>query len=233
MKKLGLIGAMEEEITLIKELMEDVVIKEYSGLTFYEGKLNNKELVVVRSGIGKVNAAMCTQLLIDKFDIEAIINIGVAGAISDKIEIGDIVLSTKLYEHDFDVTAFGHKKGEIPRMESSIFLTDENLISLAEKSSIVFEKKVRVLRGIVVSGDIFVSSNELKESLKADFEADCAEMEGAAIAHVCSINKMPFLVIRSMSDKANGEAPENFDEFVLEAAKNSKKLILKMIEILN
>lgn len=112
-------------------------------------------------------------------------------------------------------------------------MTDENLISLAEKSSIVFEKKVRVLRGIVVSGDIFVSSNELKESLKADFEADCAEMEGAAIAHVCSINKMPFLVIRSMSDKANGEAPENFDEFVLEAAKNSKKLILKMIEILN
>lgn len=232
MKKIGIIGAMEEEIVLLKELMEDAQVKEFAGLIFYEGSINNKKLVVVRSGIGKVNAAMCTQVLIDKFDIDSVINIGVAGAISDNIEIGDIVLSTKLYEHDFDVTAFGHKKGVIPRMESSIFLADENLISLAQKSSSVLGEDIKVVQGVVVSGDIFVSSNELKESLKEEFEADCAEMEGAAIAHVCAINKMPFLVIRSMSDKANGEAPENFDEFVLKAAKNSKKLILKMIELI-
>lgn len=228
MNKIGIIGAMEEEITLVKELMTDITVSEIAGLTFYMGRINDTDLVVVRSGIGKVNAAMCTQILIDRFEVKAIINIGVAGAIADDLEIGDIVLSTKLIEHDFDVTAFGHKKGVIPRMDSSIFIADDKLIDMASDAAKDL-KDVYVKKGIVVSGDVFVSSSELKDALQAEFNADCAEMEGAAIAHVCMLNKMPFLVIRAMSDKANGEAPGNFDEFVFEAAKNSKKLILNML----
>ena len=228
MNKIGIIGAMEEEITLVKELMNDITVSEIAGLTFYMGRINDTYLVVVRSGIGKVNAAMCTQILIDRFEVKAIINIGVAGAIADDLEIGDIVLSTKLIEHDFDVTAFGHKKGVIPRMDSSIFIADDKLIDMASDAAKDL-KDVYVKKGIVVSGDVFVSSSELKDALQTEFNADCAEMEGAAIAHVCMLNKMPFLVIRAMSDKANGEAPGNFDEFVFEAAKNSKKLILNML----
>ena len=226
MNKIGIIGAMEEEITLVKELMTDITVSEIAGLTFYMGRINDTDLVVVRSGIGKVNAAMCTQIL--RFEVKAIINIGVAGAIADDLEIGDIVLSTKLIEHDFDVTAFGHKKGVIPRMDSSIFIADDKLIDMASDAAKDL-KDVYVKKGIVVSGDVFVSSSELKDALQTEFNADCAEMEGAAIAHVCMLNKMPFLVIRAMSDKANGEAPGNFDEFVFEAAKNSKKLILNML----
>lgn len=228
MNKIGIIGAMEEEITLVKELMNDITVSEIAGLTFYMGRINDTDLVVVRSGIGKVNAAMCTQILIDRFEVKAIINIGVAGAIADDLGIGDIVLSTKLIEHDFDVTAFGHKKGVIPRMDSSVFIADDKLIDMASDAAKDL-KDVYVKKGIVVSGDVFVSSSELKDSLQTEFNADCAEMEGAAIAHVCMLNKMPFLVIRAMSDKANGEAPGNFDEFVFEAAKNSKKLILNML----
>lgn len=228
MNKIGVIGAMEEEITLIKDAMNDIITFEHAGLIFYTGTMKGKKLVVVRSGIGKVNAAMCTQILIDKFDIDAIINIGVAGAIADDLEVGDIVVSTELIEHDFDVTAFGHKKGIIPRMDSSVFRASSDLVEKAMLSSKDLGG-IYVKKGIIVSGDIFVSSAELKDALQIDFKADCAEMEGAAIAHVCMLNKMPFLVIRAMSDKANGEAPSNFDEFVLEAAKNSKQLIINML----
>ena len=131
MNKIGIIGAMEEEITLVKELMTDITVSEIAGLTFYMGRINDTDLVVVRSGIGKVNAAMCTQILIDRFEVKSIINIGVAGAIADDLGIGDIVLSTKLIEHDFDVTAFGHKKGVIPRMDSSVFIADDKLPIIA------------------------------------------------------------------------------------------------------
>ena len=232
MNRIGIIGAMDEEVDVLKKEMEVQDIKNIANMDFYIGKLANREIVLVRCGIGKVNAAVCTQILIGQLSVGLVINTGVAGGVHDSLEVLDVVISTDVQQHDFDVTAFGHKKGVIPRMESSIFLADENLISLAQKSSSVLGEDIKVVQGVVVSGDIFVSSNELKESLKEEFEADCAEMEGAAIAHVCAINKMPFLVIRSMSDKANGEAPENFDEFVLKAAKNSKKLILKMIELL-
>lgn len=135
MNKIGIIGAMEEEITLVKELMNDITVSEIAGLTFYMGRINDTDLVVVRSGIGKVNAAMCTQILIDRFEVKSIINIGVAGAIADDLGIGDIVLSTKLVKHKHDVTAFGHKKGVIPRMDSSVFIADDKLIDRASDAA--------------------------------------------------------------------------------------------------
>lgn len=228
MKKIGIIGAMEEEVRLLKETMTDLTVHERAGLHFYEGHLEGCSVVVVRSGIGKVNAAMCAQVLIDRFEVSAVINVGVAGAIDDALNIGDIVLSTHLVEHDFDVTGFGYPKGQIPGMDTSVFDGSDHLRALAKKAASLLP--VKVMEGKIVSGDIFVNSKQLRDDLAREFDAACAEMEGAAIAHVCYLNSVPVLVIRSMSDKANGEATENFSEFEKMAAMNSKKLILEMLK---
>lgn len=229
MKKIGIIGAMEIEVSLIKESLEEMKIIRQAGLDFYQGKIKGHEVVVVRSGIGKVNAAMCTQILIDRFCLDAIINIGVAGALSDDLEIGDIVLSTELLEHDFDVTGFGYEKGVIPRMDTSIFVADEMLRKTAQRAGKALSS-VKIIEGRIATGDVFVNEKSLRAQIADQFGTVCAEMEGAAIAHVCHLNQMPVLVIRSMSDKANGEAMENFNEFERMAAIRSKKLILEMLK---
>lgn len=228
MKLWGIIGAMEGEVRLLKESMQNLHISKQAGLEFYEGILEGKKAVVVRSGIGKVNAALCAQIMIDVFQTDFIINIGVAGALSEHLEIGDIVLSKDLVEHDFDVRGFGYPKGTIPQMETSIFTASESLLTLAEISASKLAD-LRVSRGRIATGDVFVSDRSLRETIMKEFDASCAEMEGAAIAHVCFLNQIPFLVIRSMSDKANGEAMENFNQFEQMAAMNSKKLILEML----
>ena len=229
MKKIGIIGAMQEEIEALLEIMSDKVKEKRGILDFYTGSYDYVKIVVVRAGIGKVNAAMCTQSLIDNFAVDAVVNIGVAGAIGDELDIGDIVLSTYLVEHDFDCTAFGYEKGVIPRLETSRFLADERLISLGYDMRDRFSD-IKIYKGVIVSGDVFVSSKQLKEELSKNFSALCAEMEGASIAHVCCLNKVPFLVIRSMSDKADGDSPENFDEFVLDSAQNSLTLIKHILK---
>lgn len=228
MKTWGIIGAMETEVRLLKESMQDLKISKYAGLEFYQGALEGKKVVVVRCGIGKVNAAMCTQLMIDHFYADCIVNIGVAGALSDELEIGDIILSADLVEHDFDVRGFGYPKGRIPQMETSIFNASDFLISLAESAG-THLPDLRIHKGRIATGDIFVSDRQLREEIRKEFQALCAEMEGGAMAHVCFLNQIPFLVIRSMSDKANGEAMENFSHFEQIAAMNSKKLILEML----
>lgn len=228
MKTIGIIGAMEEEVQMLKENLKNLTVHEQAGLDFYEGSLEGCPAVVVRSGIGKVNAAMCAQILIDRFKVSYVINIGVAGAVDDELEIGDIVLSTDLIEHDFDVTGFGYPKGKIPGMDTSVFEGSEKLRALAKKAAPLLD--VKVIEGRIVSGDVFVNSKELRDELASEFDAACAEMEGAAIAHVCCLNRIPVLVIRSMSDKANGEATQNFSEFEKMAAIHSKKLILAMLK---
>lgn len=227
--KIGIIGAMEEEVNLLKETIQNEKICEKAGLEFYEGLIDRQPVVVVRSGIGKVNAALCTQILIDDFEVGAIINVGVAGALSDELEIGDMVLSTELIQHDFDVRGFGYPKGEIPRMDTSVFTGDMRLIEAAEKAGHILPD-VNIIRGRVATGDVFVSDKGLREQIATEFGTVCAEMEGAAIAQVCHLNKMPVLVIRSMSDKANGEAMESYSEFEQLAAMNSKKLILEILK---
>lgn len=224
MKKIGIIGAMQEEIEALLEIMTDKVREKKGVLEFYCGKYEGVEIIVVKAGIGKVNAAMCTQCLIDNYKPDAVINVGVAGAINDDLNIGDIVLSTYLQEHDFDVTAFGYEKGVIPRLDSSKFYADEKLVDLAYSFNNDF-KEINLHKGVIVSGDVFVSSRLLKDELESKFNAYCAEMEGAAIAHVCYLQNVPFLVIRSMSDKADGNSPKNFDEFVLSSAQNAVRLI--------
>lgn len=232
MGKIGIIGAMEEEVMALKDKLKVTDIRSIASLEYYAGKLNNREVVLVRGGIGKVNAAVCTQTLIDCFHVDAIINTGVAGALSEELEIGDIVISRDALQHDFDATGFGYEKGTIPRMQESCFKADKALIHIAEKASQVLSVKTNVFTKRIVSGDQFISNKDKKKELIEDFDGFCTEMEGAAVAQACYLNKIPFVIIRSISDKADDSAEMNYSQFTQLAAANSCKLIEKMVEIM-
>lgn len=224
--KIGIIGAMNEEITELKELMTNINEKKVSGLTFFEGKLCGKEVVLVESGIGKVNAAISTTLLINEFKVEKIIFTGVAGAVNPNVNVTDIVIGTDLVESDMDVTAGGnYKLGEIPRMKNSNFKPDPYLFTIAHSVAIKLFGENKVFTGRIISRDEFVASTEKVNKLREIFNAECVEMEGAAVAHVCEILNTPFVILRSISDKADNEAGMTFDEFVKIAAKNSKLIV--------
>lgn len=226
---LGIIGAMEIEVNRIKEQMEDVSVTDKAGMSFFEGKWNGNDVVVVRSGIGKVNAAVCAQILADTFHADAIINTGIAGSLKNEINIGDIVLSTDAIQHDMDAQGFGYAPGVIPQMEVSDFQADEKLIELAKKCCAEVCPDIQVFTGRVVSGDQFISDKKKKEWLSSQFEGLCAEMEGAAIAQAAYLNHVPFLIIRAISDKADDSATMDYPEFEAMAAENSVKLLTDIV----
>lgn len=229
MKKVGIIGAMNEEIDiLISKMSVDNTIK-IANMTFYEGYLNEKQVVLVECGIGKVNAAVCTQILITNFKVNYIINTGVAGAVNDDLNIGDIVISTDVVQHDFDATGFGYKLGQIPRLDEYIFKADNNLVKIAKDVSDKINIDHKVVLGRIMSGDIFVASPEAKDRLLDEFNGFCVEMESAAIGQVCYLNSIPFVIFRAMSDKADGSAHVNFNEFVQKAAINSANIVENII----
>lgn len=230
---LGIIGAMDEEVAKIKEQMDDVKVMSKAAMDFYEGTLKGKEVVVVRSGIGKVNAAMCTQILVDTYQVEAVINTGIAGSLNAQIDIGDIVLSTDTLEHDMDAVAFGYPVGQIPRMDTLSFQADEKLRALAKKVCAEVVPEVSVFEGRVVSGDQFVSDKGKKDWLVENFDGYCTEMEGAAIAHAAYLNGIPFLIIRAISDKADDSASMDYPTFEAQAIEHSVKLLLAMCEQMN
>ena len=227
--KYGIIGAMDLETKLLIEEMNDAVESTIAGMTFYKGTLKSVDAVVVTSGVGKVNAAACAQILITHFGVDHLINTGVSGAIHHELEVGDIVISTDCMEHDFDVTTFGYKYGIIPRMASSVFVADEVLVERAYRASQIEVKDHKTLKGRIVSGDQFVSSKERKDFILEHFDAYTTEMEGAAIAHVAALNQVPFVIIRAMSDKADGSAHVSFDEFAVTAAHHSSHIVLNML----
>ena len=229
MKTIGIIGAMEEEIIVIRRKMTIKETKTIASMEFYVGEMEGQEIVLVRCGIGKVNAAVCAQVLVDCFDVSYIINTGVAGGLHPDVNIGDIIISSDTVEHDMDVTAFGHEKGYIPRMDKQFFKADQWLVEIAEKSAEQIKGSQKVYVGRIASGDQFISSMKVKEEIYTNFTAYCAEMEGAAIAHTCFLNKVPFVVIRAISDKADQSAEVNFDDFVNVAARNASKIIQEMI----
>ena len=226
---LGIIGAMEIEVNRIKEQMENVSVTDKAGMSFFEGKWNGNDVVVVRSGIGKVNAAVCAQILADTFHADAIINTGIAGSLKNEINIGDIVLSTDAIQHDMDAQGFGYAPGVIPQMEVSDFQADEKLIELAKKCCAEVCPDIQVFTGRVVSGDQFISDKKKKEWLSSQFEGLCAEMEGAAIAQAAYLNHVPFLIIRAISDKADDSATMDYPEFEAMAAENSVKLLADIV----
>ncbi|MCI8830618.1 MAG: 5'-methylthioadenosine/adenosylhomocysteine nucleosidase [Lachnospiraceae bacterium] len=225
---LGIIGAMDEEVLEIKNALKDVTVETAAGMDFYRGKINEKEVVVVRSGIGKVNAAVCSQILVDKFGAEAIVNTGIAGSLKAEIDIGDIVLSSDSVQHDMDATGFGYPIGQIPRMETFAFPADQKLLKLAEKCCNQVNPDIKTFVGRVVSGDQFISDKEKKQQLIDNFGGFCTEMEGAAIAQVCYLNHIGCLIIRAISDKADDSATVDYPAFEAKAIEHSVKLLLAM-----
>ena len=226
---IGIIGAMEEEVHIIKSQMKDVIIQTKASMEFCEGSLNGKKVVVVRCGIGKVNAAICAQILADIYHIDAVINTGVAGSLKNEINIADIVLSSDAVQHDMDATHFGYEVGVIPRMDNSVFVANAILIDLAQKVCKEIIPEVGVHTGRVVSGDQFIADNDKKDWLVSNFNGYCTEMEGAAIAQTAYLNKIPFLIIRAISDKADHSAQMAYSEFEELAIKNSVKLLMGLI----
>jgi len=225
---IGIIGAIEEEIALLKGQMEVLSARNAVGQDFYMGKLSGKNVVLVRSGIGKVNAAVCAQILIDLYAADVIINTGVAGAIDPALDIGDLVVSKDLVQHDFDCTLAGDPLGTIPRMAVSCFPADDDLVELA----VTVGKSLpglSVRLGRIATGDQFIGSRAQKERIRKHFSPLCAEMEGGAIAQTCYLNRIPFVVIRAVSDKADESATVNFAQFAQEAAKHSSDLVEEMV----
>lgn len=228
---IAVIGAMDEEIAYFQRAMTNFTEERKGYHTFYYGSWQNVKIVIVKSGIGKVNAAMIVQKIIDYYHVKKIIFTGVAGATNPVLEIGDVIVSTSCQQHDLDASALGFKKGTIPMYEgTSDFLSNDQLIEAAYKAAkSVLIKGEKVYKGKVVSGDQFIADQDKVKMLHETFDADCVEMEGAAVAQVAHFNEIPFVVIRSISDKANGEASKSFVTFMKEAAKNSSMIVENMI----
>lgn len=229
MKRIAIIGAMEEEVNQLKERMEISGTEQIASMEFVKGLLEGREVVVVRCGIGKVNAAICTQVLADRYQVDGIINTGVAGALYQELNIGDIVLSTDALQHDMDATGFGYPMGVIPRMETSVFEADKELIAAAKAVCEEVNPDIQVFTGRVVSGDQFISDQGTKERLIKQFEGYCTEMEGAAIAQAAWLNKLPFLIIRAISDKADNSAEMDYGEFEAKAIEHTVKLVCVLV----
>ena len=220
---------MQEEMEAIKLIMEGVSEKTIYDLTFFEGKINQRECVLVESGVGKVNSSRTTQMLIDKFEIEYIINVGSAATANDELEIGDIVIGETLVQHDFDITAFGHKKGYISNVGENV-RSDKLLIEkfkVAINNIKTLEYKIKV--GTIASGDIFCTENMMKKKINSKFNADAIEMEGAAIAQVCYLDKIPFIIVRSISDNPNGNNNITFEEYLQLASKRCSEILKEVI----
>ena len=226
---IGIIGAMEEEVAHLKEAMQVEKTVERAAMTFVKGKLDGKDVVVVRSGIGKVNAGICAQILADLFEVDTLINTGVAGSLDAALDIGDIVISTDAVQHDMDVSALGDPVGQIPRMDTFAFPADERLVQLAVQANEEANPDIHTFTGRVVSGDQFVSDGAVTERLVTQFQAKCTEMEGAAIAQAAYLNKISCVIIRAISDKADNSSTMDYPTFETAAAKHSAKLVEKMV----
>lgn len=229
---IGIIGAMDEEVSKLKEIMEDVSIMQRASMDFYKGTMSGKDVVVVRSGIGKVNAGICTQILIDEYGVDAVVNTGIAGSLNADINIGDIVLSTDTLQHDMDATGFGYEPGIIPRMETSVFEADGRLRMVAKECCERVNPDISVFEGRVVSGDQFISDKDKKSYILNQFHGYCTEMEGAAIAQAAYLNRIPFLIIRAISDKADDSATEDYPTFEAKAIEHSVRLVSEMVKSL-
>lgn len=227
MKRIGIIFAMKEELDSLLKYLK--IEKEYNifDLKFYEGMIHNNYCILTESGEGKVNSARCTQILIDNMDVDMIINIGVAGGISEKLKVCDIVIGEKLVQHDFDITAFNHEKGYIPNVGVYID-SDTYLVNIAKEC--INNKKYNVVSGIIASGDIFCTESWMSKKINTKFNALCVEMEGASIAQVCYLSNVPFIVIRSISDVPNNNNVLTYEEFLNESSKNVSNFVYEIIK---
>lgn len=228
---IGIIAAMQEEMNAIKNIMKDIKEISIFDLNFYEGTIKNSRCILVKCGVGKVNAARTTQILIDKFDIEYIINIGSAGSINENVNYGDIVIGKYVVQHDFDITAFGHEKGYISSNLGIKLESDTKLINECEKAITKIENdEFKIIIGTIATGDIFCTSIKMKEKIRQKFNADCVEMEGAAIAQVCVLDEKPFIIIRSISDSPNGNNEIDFKTYLDMASNRCASFIKELMK---
>ena len=228
-QKIGIIGAMEEEVAFLKEELTDCKITAIAGMEFCEGKLDDEDVVVVQCGVGKVNAGICANTLINQFGCSEVINTGVAGSLDNQINIGDIVVSVDACQHDFTVEAIGFAKGEIPYTGLVAFPASETMRKEAVEAVHAAVPDVQVFEGRVCTGDQFISSKEQKEFIKSNFGGMCCEMEGGAIAQACYLNDTPFVIIRAISDKADDSEEMNYEIFKKDAAEHSASVVHYMI----
>jgi adenosylhomocysteine nucleosidase len=226
--KIGIIGAMAEEVENLIEVMAVTNKEDKSSMKFYEGDLWGHKVVVVTCGIGKVNAAVCSQVMIDRFKVDRIINVGIAGGLREDIYPGDIVVADSLVQHDVDTSFFGDRLGQIPRLNVFDFLCDESLVAAGRKA-VENLKDANAFVGRIVSGDQFIHEASKLIGLKETFDAYACEMEGAAIGQVCHLNKVPFVVIRSISDNAINGSHMDYDTFSKLAIKHSTALLKDML----
>lgn len=230
MSKIGIIGAMEIEVETLRSQMNISCTTKKANMEFFEGTLGAADVVVVKSGIGKVNAAICVQILADVFHVTHIINTGVAGSLNAALDIGDFLISKDVIHHDVDATIFGYPLGEVPQLGVREFPADETMVQLAKETCAEVIPDKQAIIGRVVSGDQFISSKDVKERLIANFQGDCTEMEGASIAHASYLNNIPFVVVRAISDKADDSADMDYPTFEKQAAHDCARLIKEFVQ---
>lgn len=227
---IGIIGAMDSEVTLLKESADITKTTTIADMEFCEGKIGDNKVVIVRCGMGKVNAGICANTLINDFGCTKIINTGVAGSLDNEIDIGDIVVSTDAVQHDFTVEAIGFQKGEIPYTGLYAFPADAAMREVAVEAVHESAPDINVFEGRVCSGDQFISTREQKDTIISNFGGLCCEMEGAAIAQVCYLNHTPFVVIRAISDKEDGSQSVEYEEFEAKAAAECADIVRYMVK---
>ncbi len=231
--KAGIIGAMEPEVAILKAKLSDAKSVEHAGYTFYQGQLNGSDVVIVQSGIGKVAAALATAVLIDRLNVDYVVNTGSAGGFDTQLKVGDIVVSSEVRYHDVDLTAFGYEVGQLPANPAA-FIPHNDLVLAAkagiEQLSQDGKDNIQAITGLIATGDTFMTKEEDVAKARTNFPTMAAvEMEGAAIAQTCLQLKTPFVVIRSLSDIAGKESPHTFEEYLETAAVNSSQLVLNML----
>lgn len=224
--KIGIIGAMDSEVAGLKSRIENAMTQTLAGNEYVSGALEGIDVVVVKCGIGKVNAAVCAQVLCDVYNVTHVINTGVAGSLDVQIDICDIVVATEAVEHDLDVTPLGYKPGEHPDFKLVAFKADEHLREAVLEAAAEVTPDIHAWPGRVCTGDQFIGSGAAKERIISTFGGACCEMEGAAIAHVCWLNKVPFVIVRAISDKADDSGSMSYQDFEIKAAGNSTKIVL-------
>lgn len=229
--KIGIIGAMPQEIEILRSLMVEPKLTEIAGCKIFEGKINNRNVALLQSGIGKVAAAVGTTLLLELAKPDMIINTGSAGGLDRQLNVGDIVISNEVRHHDVDVTAFGYEKGQLPANPAA-FLPNMQLVEVAQKE--VQKAGTNAVIGLICSGDAFINGAEKLDQICCDFPTAAAvEMEAAAIAQVCHAFGVPFVVVRAISDVADKASHLSFDEFLPLAAEKSSEIVLAMLNTLN
>ena len=229
--KLGIIGAMDVEVAALKEKMENPNVTTRAGMEYFAGRLEGLDVVVVQCGVGKINAAMCTQILVDCFDVTHIVNTGIAGSLCAELDIGDLVISRDAIHHDFDLHFWGRPIGQVPGLDVTAFPADEALMQAAFAAAEA-ENPGHTKMGRVASGDQFICSKEQKEKIIADTQALCAEMEGASIAHTAYRNGIPFVIIRAISDKADDSAEMDYPTFEAIAAQRCANVTCRLAKSL-